>query len=85
MTNTCIVTIVGKKCKVQMNTVLVYVNKKIQYGIKRMTFSMNAPNTQHEETIEEQFTKLYPNYDYSLESVSNEKDSRKKKRIKTGD
>ena len=46
---------------------------------------MNAPNTQHEETIEEQFTKLYPNYDYSLESVSNEKDSRKKKRIKTGD
>ncbi len=50
-----------------------------------MTFSMNAPNTQHEETIEEQFTKLYPNYDYSLESVSNEKDSRKKKRIKTVD
>ena len=34
-------------------------------------------------TIEQQFKKLYPNYDHLLESISNEKDLRKRKRTKT--
>lgn len=37
----------------------------------------------NEETIEQRFENLYPNYDYSLESSSNEKDARKRKRMKT--
>jgi len=36
-----------------------------------------------ENTIEQQFKKLYPDYDYLLESISHEKDLRKRKRTKT--
>lgn len=36
-----------------------------------------------EDTVEQRFENLYPNYDYSLESSYNEKDSRKRKRMKT--
>jgi len=35
-----------------------------------------------EDTIEQRFESLYPNYDYSLESSHNEKDTRKRKRMK---
>ncbi len=45
---------------------------------------MSDNNTDNsEETIEQQFQNLYPNYDYSLESSHNEKDTRKRKRMKT--
>jgi len=37
----------------------------------------------HQDSIEQKFENLYPNYDYSLESSSNEKDARKRKRMKT--
>ncbi|HSG83739.1 MAG: hypothetical protein ACE5RS_03405 [Nitrosopumilus sp.] len=36
-----------------------------------------------EENIEQRFEDLYPSYDYALESSRNEKDSRKRKRMKT--
>ncbi len=36
-----------------------------------------------ENSLEQQFEKLYPQYDYSLESSSHEKDLRKRKRMKT--
>jgi len=36
-----------------------------------------------EDTIEQRFENLYPNYDYSSESAHNEKDTRKRKRMKT--
>jgi hypothetical protein len=35
------------------------------------------------DTIEQRFENLYPDYDYSLESSYNEKDTRKRKRMKT--
>ena len=45
---------------------------------------MNMENSYNDEsTIEQQFSKLYPQYDYSLESSSHEKDLRKRKRMKT--
>jgi len=44
--------------------------------------AMNYSNSD-ENTVEQQFEKLYPNYDYALESSSHEKDSRKRKRMKT--
>jgi len=44
--------------------------------------TMNYSNSD-ENTVEQQFDKLYPNYDYSLESSSHEKDSRKRKRMKS--
>ncbi len=37
----------------------------------------------NEDSIEQRFENLYPNYDYSLESSHNEKDTRKRKRMKT--
>ena len=37
----------------------------------------------HEDSVEKRFENLYPDYNYSLESSSNEKDSRKRKRMKT--
>ena len=36
-----------------------------------------------EDSAEQRFESLYPNYDYSLESSHNEKDARKRKRMKT--
>ncbi|MGY5143705.1 MAG: hypothetical protein ACW9XH_04405 [Candidatus Nitrosopumilus sp. bin_32a] len=44
---------------------------------------MNNTLSDEKNTIEQQFEKLYPDYDHSLESISNEKDSRKRKRMKT--
>jgi len=45
---------------------------------------MTNNNSDHsEDTVEQRFENLYPNYDYSLESSYNEKDSRKRKRMKT--
>ncbi|MDA0756785.1 MAG: hypothetical protein O3C04_04320 [Crenarchaeota archaeon] len=35
-----------------------------------------------EPSLDQRFENLYPNYDYSLESSYNEKDSRKKKKMK---
>ena len=37
----------------------------------------------NDDSIEQKFENLYPNYDYSLESSYNEKDTRKRKRMKT--
>ena len=37
----------------------------------------------NESSIEEKFEKMYPQYDYSLESAYHEKDMRKRKRMKT--
>ena len=45
-----------------------------------MDFSKYNPN---EDGIEQRFEKLYPEYDYSLQSTSKEKDQRKKKKMKT--
>lgn len=42
---------------------------------------MNYSDSNDENTVEQQFNTLYPNYDYALESSSYEKDSRK--RMKT--
>ncbi|MDF2421412.1 MAG: hypothetical protein OPY06_00170 [Nitrosopumilus sp.] len=36
-----------------------------------------------EDTIDQRFENLYPNYDSSSESAHNEKDTRKRKRMKT--
>lgn len=36
-----------------------------------------------EDSVNQRFENLYPNYDYTLESSYNEKDSRKRKRMKT--
>lgn len=44
---------------------------------------MSHSNSDDEDTIEHRFENLYPSYDYSLESSSNEKDARKRKRMKT--
>jgi len=44
---------------------------------------MNYSDSNDENTVEQQFNMLYPNYDYALESSSYEKDSRKRKRMKT--
>jgi len=41
-----------------------------------------TPNND-EYNIEQQFEKLYPQYDYSVESSWHEKDMRKRKRMKT--
>ena len=43
----------------------------------------NEVNTQYEESIESRFLNLYPDYDYSVNSSSKEKDVRKKKKMKT--
>ncbi|MCV0373756.1 MAG: hypothetical protein K5793_09425 [Nitrosarchaeum sp.] len=40
-------------------------------------------NSQYEESIEARFLNLYPDYDYSLNSSSKEKDIRKKKKMKS--
>ncbi|MBC8515823.1 MAG: hypothetical protein ISR81_02025 [Nitrosopumilus sp.] len=37
----------------------------------------------YEDTVDKRFENLYPDYNYSLESSYNEKDSRKRKRMKT--
>ena len=36
-----------------------------------------------EDSVEQRFESLYPRYDYALESLNNEKDTRKRKRMKT--
>ncbi|WP_179362300.1 hypothetical protein [Nitrosopumilus oxyclinae] len=46
---------------------------------------MSYSNSNDEHSIEEQFEKIYPQYDYSLESTYREKDMRKRKRMKTMD
>jgi len=43
----------------------------------------NEVNAQYEESIESRFLNLYPDYDYSVNSSSKEKDVRKKKKMKT--
>ena len=46
----------------------------------------NNPHTNsdnNEDTVEQRFESLYPSYDYSLESSYSEKDTRKRKRMKT--
>lgn len=43
----------------------------------------NEVNAQYEESIESRFLTLYPDYDYSVNSSSKEKDVRKKKKMKT--
>ena len=45
-----------------------------------MTYSNYDDN---EEDVAQRFEKLYPNYDYSVEYSSHEKDTRKRKRMKT--
>ncbi|WP_016940278.1 hypothetical protein [Candidatus Nitrosopumilus sediminis] len=37
----------------------------------------------HEDSVEARFENLYPDYNYALESSNHEKDSRKRKRMKT--
>ena len=37
----------------------------------------------NEEDVTQRFERLYPNYGYSLQSSSHEKDARKRKRMKT--
>ena len=44
---------------------------------------MSNSTINNEDTVEQQFEKLYPQYDYSLESSYHEKDMRKRKRMKT--
>lgn len=44
---------------------------------------MTYSNSNNEYSIEEQFEKIYPQYDSSLESSYREKDIRKRKRMKT--
>ena len=39
----------------------------------------------YDESIDQKFAKLYPDYDYSLKSSFDEKDSRKRKRMKIVD
>lgn len=49
-----------------------------------MTDDNPNDNSDHnEDAVEQRFESLYPNYDYSLESSYNEKDARKRKRMKT--
>ncbi|HJJ21308.1 MAG TPA: hypothetical protein OQH57_02170 [Nitrosopumilus sp.] len=36
-----------------------------------------------EESLDQRFENLYPDYDYSLKSSYSEKDSRKRKKMKT--
>lgn len=44
----------------------------------------NYPNFEAiEESVDQQFENLYPDYDYSVKSSSHEKDKRKRKRMKT--
>jgi hypothetical protein len=43
----------------------------------------NNNSDNNEDTVEQRFENLYPNYNYSLESSYNEKDTRKRKRMKT--
>ena len=54
----------------------------VWYKEDNMWLLMNYSNSD-ENTVERQFDKLYPNYDYSLESSSHEKDLRKRKRMKS--
>ena len=42
-----------------------------------------AQSDPEKDIVEQQFEKLYPDYDYSLESSFREKDTRKRKRMKT--
>ncbi|MFB5632165.1 MAG: hypothetical protein ACE5Q9_02425 [Nitrosopumilus sp.] len=42
-----------------------------------------SENSENEQSVDKRFENLYPGYDYSLESSRNEKDSRKRKRMKT--
>ncbi|MCV0431818.1 hypothetical protein [Nitrosopumilus sp.] len=44
---------------------------------------MTDSKQDYESNVEKQFEKLYPQYDYSLESSYHEKDLRKRKRMKT--
>lgn len=39
--------------------------------------------TEHEDAVVEKFEQLFPNYDYSNKLSHNEKDVRKRKRMKT--
>ncbi|HEY5736492.1 MAG TPA: hypothetical protein VIS47_08060 [Nitrosopumilus sp.] len=44
---------------------------------------MENSNSNNENSIEAQFEKMYPQYDYSLKSSHHEKEVRKRKRMKT--
>lgn len=48
-----------------------------------MEYSNNIDEESSEESIENRFMKLYPDYDYSNESSSKEKDMRKRKKMNT--
>lgn len=49
-----------------------------------LVLTENAMKKQtQEESIEERFLNLYPSYDYSIKSVSKEKDIRKRKKMQT--
>ena len=53
----------------------------MDHGLVLTKNTMEQQN--YEETIEERFLDLYPNYDYSLKAVSKEKDIRKRKKMQT--
>jgi hypothetical protein len=42
-----------------------------------------SENSENEASVEKRFENLYPEYDYSVKASNNEKDSRKRKRMKT--
>lgn len=43
----------------------------------------NESDEKYEESVDQRFLKLYPDYDYSLNAKSGEKDSRRKKKMGT--
>ena len=62
-----------------LNFLTDYSNPILTY--KQQNDDMNDKNI--EESAENRFLKLYPEYDYSIQSSSKEKDVRKKKKMKT--
>ena len=45
--------------------------------------NQNEIDLNHEDSVEARFMNLYPDYDYSINSSSKEKDVRKKKKMKS--
>ncbi len=48
-----------------------------------MNFMSDSKSENTEESLDQRFENLYPDYDYSLKSSYSEKDSRKRKKMKT--
>ncbi|MEK9682003.1 MAG: hypothetical protein VW081_03870 [Nitrosopumilus sp.] len=42
-----------------------------------------SENSENEQSVDKRFENLYPGYDYSSKSSRNEKDIRRRKRMKT--